>query len=38
MMVHVELYEHGAGDSDNRNGDEEQPGYHLLKCLDFLTS
>ena len=38
VMVHVELYDDAADDSDNRNGEEEQPGYHLLKCLDFLTS
>lgn len=34
----VELYEHAADDSVNRNGEEEQPGYHLFKNLACLTS
>lgn len=38
MMAHVELYEHAANDSDNKNGEEEQPDYQLLKHLAFLTS
>ena len=29
-MVHVELYERAADDSDNKNGEEEQPDYQLL--------
>ena len=38
VMVHVELYDDAADDGDNRNGEEEQPGYQLLKHLAFLTS
>ena len=38
VMVHVELYEHAANESDNKNGEEEQPDYQLLKHLAFLTS
>ena len=34
-MVHVELYDNAADDSDNRSGEEEQPGYQLLKTLSF---
>lgn len=40
MLAIVELYDDSGDDSDNRNGggEKEHPGYHLLKCVGFLTS
>lgn len=38
MMVHVELYDDAADDSDKRNGEEKRLGFQLLKHLAFLTS